>query len=298
MKTMEKPKDQPSKPFDRDTLITPDLMDYADAWAMRFRFCGVPLEDLKQEAYYGLCLARTQFDPTQGASFKTYATFIIRRNLCSAVERYGCPMRIPKEEREAVKFLSLDRGFDEEEGDRMGFQLADAAWNGDMYSEANGSLSSEMNGSWGSDVNGSLSSDVNGSLSSEANGSWGSEANGSLSSEAKGSWDLETRSPLLDEPDNEEDCREVEGVVKELLSILTPREQQVVELLCGLKGDPLSTSAVGKEIQVSPARVRQIFQVALKKMELQYISRQASNDDPDHHHNYNYNQETTYEYSK
>ena len=274
MKTMEKPKEQPSKPFDRDTLITPDLMDYADAWAMRFRFCGVPLEDLKQEAYYGLCLARTQFDPTQGASFKTYATFIIRRNLCSAVERYGCPMRIPKEEREAVKFLSLDRGFDEEEGDRMGFQLADAAWNGDMYSG--------MNGSWGSDVNGSLSS--------EANGSWGSEANGS--------WDLETRSPLLDEPDNEEDCREVEGVVKELLAILTPREQQVVELLCGLKGDPLSTSAVGKEIQVSPARVRQIFQVALKKMELQYISRQASNDDPDHHHNYNYNQETTYEYSK
>ena len=122
MKTMEKPKEQPSKPCDRDTLITPDLMDYADAWAMRFRFCGVPLEDLKQEAYYGLCLARTQFDPTQGASFKTYATFIIRRNLCSAVERYGCPMRIPKEEREAVKFLSLDRGFDEEEGDRMGVQ--------------------------------------------------------------------------------------------------------------------------------------------------------------------------------
>lgn len=282
MKTMEKPKDQPSKPFDRDTLITPDLMDYADAWAMRFRFCGVPLEDLKQEAYYGLCLARTQFDPTQGASFKTYATFIIRRNLCSAVERYGCPMRIPKEEREAVKFLSLDRGFDEEEGDRMGFQLADAAWNGDMYSEANGSLSSGMNGS----------------LSSEMNGSWGSDVNGSLSSEANGSWDLETRSPLLDEPDNEEDCREVEGVVKELLSILTPREQQVVELLCGLKGDPLSTSAVGKEIQVSPARVRQIFQVALKKMELQYISREASNDDPDHHHNYNYNKETTYEYSK
>ena len=282
MKTMEKPKDQPSKPFDRDTLITPDLMDYADAWAMRFRFCGVPLEDLKQEAYYGLCLARTQFDPTQGASFKTYATFIIRRNLCSAVERYGCPMRIPKEEREAVKFLSLDRGFDEEEGDRMGFQLADAAWNGDMYSG--------MNGSWGSDVNGSLSSDVN--------GSWGSDVNGSLSSEMNGSWDLETRSPLLDEPDNEEDCREVEEVVKELLSILTPREQQVVELLCGLKGDPLSTSAVGKEIQVSPARVRQIFQVALKKMELQYISRQASNDDPDHHHNYNYNKETTYEYSK
>ena len=282
MKTMEKPKEQPSKPFDRDTLITPDLMDYADAWAMRFRFCGVPLEDLKQEAYYGLCLARTQFDPTQGASFKTYATFIIRRNLCSAVERYGCPMRIPKEEREAVKFLSLDRGFDEEEGDRMGFQLADAAWNGDMYSEANGS--------WGSEANGSLSS--------EMNGSWGSEANGSLSSEANGSWNLETRSPLLDEPDNEEDCREVEGVVKELLSILTPREQQVVELLCGLKGDPLSTSAVGKEIQVSPARVRQIFQVALKKMELQYISREASNDDPDHHHNHNYNQETTYEYSK
>ena len=284
MKTMEKPKEQPSKPFDRDTLITPDLMDYADAWAMRFRFCGVPLEDLKQEAYYGLCLARTQFDPTQGASFKTYATFIIRRNLCSAVERYGCPMRIPKEEREAVKFLSLDRGFDEEEGDRMGFQLADAAWNGDMYSGMNGSLSSEMNGSWGSDVNGSLSSGMN--------GSWGSDVNGS--------WDLETRSPLLDEPDNEEDCREVEGVVKELLSILTPREQQVVELLCGLKGDPLSTSAVGKEIQVSPARVRQIFQVALKKMELQYISREASNDDPDHHHNhnYNYNKETTYEYSK
>ena len=290
MKTMEKPKDQPSKPFDRDTLITPDLMDYADAWAMRFRFCGVPLEDLKQEAYYGLCLARTQFDPTQGASFKTYATFIIRRNLCSAVERYGCPMRIPKEEREAVKFLSLDRGFDEEEGDRMGFQLADAAWNGDMYSDVNGSLSSGMNDSWGSDGNGSLSSGMN--------DSWGSEANGNMNSGMNGSWDLETRSPLLDEPDNEEDCREVEGVVKELLSILTPREQQVVELLCGLKGDPLSTSAVGKEIQVSPARVRQIFQVALKKMELQYISRQASNDDPDHHHNYNYNQETTYEYSK
>ena len=290
MKTMEKPKDQPSKPFDRDTLITPDLMDYADAWAMRFRFCGVPLEDLKQEAYYGLCLARTQFDPTQGASFKTYATFIIRRNLCSAVERYGCPMRIPKEEREAVKFLSLDRGFDDEEGDRMGFQLADAAWNGDMYSDVNGSLSSDVNGSWGSEANGNMNSGMN--------GSWGSDVNGSWSSEANGSWDLETRSPLLDEPDNEEDCREVEGVVKELLSILTPREQQVVELLCGLKGDPLSTSAVGKEIQVSPARVRQIFQVALKKMELQYISRQASNDDPDHHHNYNYNKETTYEYSK
>lgn len=245
MKTKQNPMDQPVGTFDRDALITPEMMDYADAWAMRFRFCGVPLEDLKQEAYYGLCQARTQFDPSQGVSFKTYATYAIRRFLCLAVEQYGCPMRIPKEEREAVQFLSIDRGRDDGEGDRMEFQLAD--------SEGTGSW--DLNSGW----------DLNESPAS----------NGGL--------DFETSHPLWEERDDEEACREVEGVVEELLSILSPREQQVVELLCGLKGEPLSTSAVGKEIQVSPARVRQIFQVALKKMELQY------NQHHNHNNNYNHN---------
>ena len=61
------------------TLISADMMAYADAWAHRYCKRGFCLDDLKQAAYLGLCVAALRYK--NGASFKTFATYYIRKYL-------------------------------------------------------------------------------------------------------------------------------------------------------------------------------------------------------------------------
>ena len=68
------------------TLITSDMMAYADAWAARFCRQGFCIDDLRQAAYLGMCMAALRYK--KGASFKTFATYYIRKYLMMEMKTF------------------------------------------------------------------------------------------------------------------------------------------------------------------------------------------------------------------
>jgi DNA-directed RNA polymerase sigma subunit (sigma70/sigma32) len=53
------------------------------------------------------------------------------------------------------------------------------------------------------------------------------------------------------------------------LNVLSPRERQVVERCYGFIGQPQKMSAIAKELSISPPRVRQLRESALRKLNRQ-----------------------------
>ena len=92
----------------QQAMVTADLIGYAEALATGYRNCGIELDDLKQEACYGLCKAVLHFDPTHDVSLKTFSTYYIKKYILKAIDEYGNPMHIKPEDREQYKILSFD----------------------------------------------------------------------------------------------------------------------------------------------------------------------------------------------
>ncbi len=93
---------------DQQVLITQEIIGYADAMAHRYMGCGLELDDLKQEARYGVCQAVLHFDATVGVTLKTFATYYIKKYIIKAIEEVGSTIRLKKEDRAIMKILSLD----------------------------------------------------------------------------------------------------------------------------------------------------------------------------------------------
>lgn len=89
-------------------LITAEIIGYADQMARGYRGCGLELEDLQQEARYGLCQAALHFDPKVGVTFKTFSTYYIKKYIVKALVEYGSIIRMGMEERAILRILSLD----------------------------------------------------------------------------------------------------------------------------------------------------------------------------------------------
>jgi len=65
--------------------------------ARRYRGLGLPAEDVEQEGVVGLLEAIDRYDPSNGASFPTYAYWRIRQAICHALTDRGRLLRVPKE---------------------------------------------------------------------------------------------------------------------------------------------------------------------------------------------------------
>lgn len=107
---MKKTKKQKAQSLTKaqQALITTDLIGYAEAVAMRYAHCGVELDDVKSAARHGLCEAALHYDSDHENTFKTYATFYIKKYIIRAIEQWTNPMRVPGELRKEVYILSLD----------------------------------------------------------------------------------------------------------------------------------------------------------------------------------------------
>ena len=69
----------------------------------RYRYSGVPIEDLIQEANYSLFKAVQGFDFTRGVRFKTYAGYWVNQAFLAAIYNQSRTVRVPAYIQKAMK---------------------------------------------------------------------------------------------------------------------------------------------------------------------------------------------------
>ncbi len=194
--------------------------------AKRFRDRGVAYSDLLQEGFCGLLEAIDRFDLSHGTKLATYATWWIRQAMQRAVASGAYPVRLSPR------------------------HLRQLAQNQDELETRGTTEPSQENSS---DLIRRIHTATRPTVSLDA--TIDTSSHFSL---------LQTMS----DPDGDRtDTVDTDETIGKLMQTLRPREQEVLALRFGLNGQQrLSLSQVGKVLEVSKERVRQIQDRALEKL--------------------------------
>ncbi|MFO0910671.1 MAG: sigma-70 family RNA polymerase sigma factor [Isosphaeraceae bacterium] len=199
--------------------------------AKRFRERGIAYADLLQEGFCGLLEAIDRFDLNHETKLATYATWWIRQAMQRAVASGAYPVRLsPRHLRQLAQ--------NQDELDRTG--------DGHDASASEPSSSS-------SEMIHRIHTATRPTVSLDAIFDGGSNF---------------TLLQTMSDPDGDRTEEiDMDETVARLFQSLRPREQEVLSLRFGLGGKPrLSLSQVGKVLEVSKERVRQIQDRALEKL--------------------------------
>ena len=199
--------------------------------AKRFRDRGLSYSDLLQEGFCGLLESIDRFDLTHETKLATYATWWIRQAMQRAVAAGAYPVRLsPRHLRQ------LAQNQDELERGTLPHKTQGSA-------PASAEMIHRIHAATRPTI--SLDATIDGDSSFNL---------------------LQTMSDPEGDRTGDVDMDETVG---KLMDALRPREQQVLALRFGLGGkDKLSLSQVGKVLEVSKERVRQIQDRALEKLRI------------------------------
>jgi RNA polymerase primary sigma factor len=203
--------------------------------AKRFRDRGVSYPDLLQEGFCGLLEAIDRFDLSHGTKLATYATWWIRQSMQRAVAAGAYPVRLsPRHLRQLARNQDeIERAPRPATGRGEPARVGDGLGSAEMIRRIHAATRPTV----------SLDAKVN------------SEANFSLIQAMS-----DPEGDRTDEVDRDE-------AIGKLMQGLRPREKEVLSLRYGLGGGPrMSLSQVGKVLEVSKERVRQIQDRALEKL--------------------------------
>jgi RNA polymerase primary sigma factor len=207
--------------------------------AKGYRGLGVPFLDLIQEGTLGLNRAVEKFDWRRGFKFSTYATWWIRQSVQRAVANHARTIRVPVHVVERQQKLSRAAR-------RLEVELGREATKQEL-AEATGLPIQHVDEALGA---------AHASVS--LNQTVGADDEGELG-------DLFADREAADPFEEAEESLRRQGV-RNALDALPERERRILELRYGFDGEPQTLEAIGREMDLTRERVRQLESQALSRL--------------------------------